>query len=176
MEEIGAFERKSAAGWERPERAVLAYRAVVVALVAGVAETLFRAAQMLEDPGVGLSDVAVGLGVRAAIYLTVFWLAVRMLFGSRWARWILAVGLGTVGLASLAAEPVRAVFTADDPSAVFTGWTPIALLLGLFRAVHILAVLVAVPAAVLAGGHTRSTPRTGSMPRTRPGVRAARRA
>ncbi|MGW4355259.1 hypothetical protein ACWELJ_24550 [Nocardia sp. NPDC004582] len=169
MEEIGAFERKSAAGWERPERAVLAYRAVVVALIAGVAETLLRAARALEDPGTPVSGVAAALAIRAAIYLAVFALAARMLFGSRWARRILAVGLGTVGLASLAAEPVRAMLTADHPSAVLTGWTPIALLLGLFRAVHILAVLVAVPAAMLAGG------RTGSTPRTDPGVRAARR-
>ncbi|MFD7847598.1 hypothetical protein ACFV4K_32285 [Nocardia sp. NPDC059764] len=157
MEEIGAFERKSAAGWERPERAVLAYRAVVVALVAGVAETLVRAALVLEDPGIGLSGVAAGLGVRAAIYLTVFWLAARMLFGSRWARGILAVGLGTAGLASLVAEPLSALLAADSTGALFTGWTPASVLIGLFRTAHILAVLVAVPAAVLAGNRVQPT-------------------
>ncbi|MEU1208062.1 hypothetical protein [Nocardia sp. NPDC005825] len=156
MEEIGAFERKSAAGWERPERAVLAYRAVVVALVAGVAETLVRAARVLEDPGVGLSGVAAGLGVRAAIYLTVFWLAARMLFGSRWARGILVVGLGTVGLASLVAEPLDALLAADSTGVLFTGWNPASALIGLFRAAHILAVLVAVPAAVLAGNRVQA--------------------
>ncbi|MEU1428051.1 hypothetical protein ABZ412_13345 [Nocardia sp. NPDC005746] len=156
MEEIGAFERKSAAGWERPARAVLAYRAVVVALVAGVAETLLRAARVLEDPGVGLPGVAAGLGIRAAIYLTVFWLAARMLFGSRWARAILVVGLGTVGLASLVAEPLSALLEADSTGALFTGWTPASVLIGLFRAAHILAVLIAVPAAVLAGNRVQA--------------------
>lgn len=157
MDEVGAFERKSAAGWERPERAVLAYRAVVIALVAGVAETLLRAAQALEDPGVPVAGVAVALAIRAGIYLAVFALAARMLFGNLWARGILVVGLGTVGLASLAMEPVSVLLAADHPGTMFTAWTPTSVVLGLLRAVHIVAVLVAVPAAVLAG--RRAKPR-----------------
>ncbi|MFF0610340.1 hypothetical protein ACFYUD_16885 [Nocardia tengchongensis] len=171
MDEIGAFERKSAAGWERPERAVLAYRAIVIALVAGVAETLLRAAQALEDPGVPVTGVAVALTIRAGIYLAVFALAARMLFGSLWARGILVVGLGTVGLASLVAEPVGALLAADRLSAVFTGVTPVAVILGLFRAVHVVAVLVMIPAAIQAGTTTGST----AMPLVRPTAAGAGR-
>ncbi|BAW09737.1 hypothetical protein [Nocardia seriolae] len=151
MTEIGAFERTSAAAWARPERAILAYRAVVVALVAGVGETLGRAAIALDAPDVQISGIALGLAIRAAIYLTVFALAARMLLGSLRARGILVVGLGTVGLASLVVEPLGAILSADHPGDLFTGWTPNAVILGLFRAIHILAVLVAVPAAIRAG-------------------------
>ncbi|MFE3055395.1 hypothetical protein [Nocardia sp. NPDC059239] len=151
MNEIGAFERTSAAVWARPQRAVLAYRAIVVALIAGVAETLGRVALALDEPGVHLAGIALGLLIRAAIYLTVFALAARMLAGNLWARWILVVGLGTLGLASLAVEPLRAALTAEHLGDLFTHWTPNAVILGLFRAAHIIAVLVAVPAAVMAG-------------------------
>ncbi|MEC3952053.1 hypothetical protein VMT65_03300 [Nocardia sp. CDC153] len=151
MTEIGAFERTSAAVWERPERAILAYRAVVVALVAGVGETLGRAAIALDGSDVRMSSLAGGLAVRAAIYVLVFALAARMLGGSLWARAILVVGLGTLGLASLVVEPVGAVLSAHHLGDVFTGWTPNTVILGLFRAAHIVAVLVFVPAAVAAG-------------------------
>ncbi|MVU81787.1 hypothetical protein GPX89_31690 [Nocardia sp. ET3-3] len=154
MTEIGAFERTSAAVWARPERAVLAYRAVVIALIAGVAETLGRAAIALDDSGVTVSGLAIGLAVRAAIYVAVFALAARMLAGSLWARGILVVGLSTVGLASLVLEPMGAMLAARHLSDVFSGWTPNAVLLGLFRAVHVIAVLIAVPAAILAGPRT----------------------
>ncbi|WP_460717374.1 hypothetical protein [Nocardia heshunensis] len=151
MTEIGAFERTSAAVWERPERAILAYRAVVAALVAGVAETLGRAAIVIDAPDGHLSGIAVGLLIRAAIYLTVFALAARMLTGSLWARGILVVGLGTVGLASLVMEPLGAIFSAHHFADLFTDWTPNAVLLGLFRATHIIAVLVFLPAAITSG-------------------------
>ncbi|MFJ9369366.1 hypothetical protein ACIRRA_33780 [Nocardia sp. NPDC101769] len=151
MNEIGAFERTSAAAWARPDRAVLAYRAIVVALIAGVAEALGRVALALDEPGVHVQGIAFGLLMRAAIYLTVFALAARMLAGNLWARRVLVVGLGTLGLASLAVEPLRAVLTAEHPGDLFTHWTPNAVILGLFRTAHIIAVLVAVPAAVMAG-------------------------
>ncbi|WP_157184686.1 hypothetical protein [Nocardia niigatensis] len=164
MTEIGAFERKSAAGWAQPERAILAYRAIVAALVAGVAETLGHATLALYDPGTRASGLAAGLAVRAAIYLTVFALAARMLFGSRWARGMLVLGLGTVGLASLVVEPVGAILSAGDLGALCTGWTPKTVVFGVFRAVHIVAVLVAVPAAVLAGQRVDQAVGGGSSP------------
>ncbi|AYF72795.1 hypothetical protein D7D52_01700 [Nocardia yunnanensis] len=151
MTEIGAFERTSAAVWERPERAILAYRAVVAALVAGVAETLGRAAIALDASDVRVSGIVVGLLVRAAIYAAVFTLAARMLTGSRWARLILVIGLGTVGLASLVVEPIGAILSAHSFGDLLTGWTPNTVLLGLFRAAHVLAVLVFLPAALTTG-------------------------
>ncbi len=151
MTEIGAFERTSAAVWARPERAVLAYRAILIALIAGIAETLGRMAIVLDRPDAQIIGVAVGLLVRVAIYLAVFALAARMLSGSVWARWVLVIGLGTIGLASLVVEPLRAIATADQLGDVFLGWTPNSVVLGLFRAIHIAAVLVGVPAAILAG-------------------------
>ncbi|MEC3916786.1 hypothetical protein [Nocardia sp. CDC160] len=154
MTEIGAFERTSAAVWERPERAILAYRAVVVALVAGVGETLGHAALALDDSDVRIPSLALALAIRGAIYVTVFALAARMLTGSQLARAVLVVGLGTVGLASLVMEPIAAALSSPHLAHLFTGWNPNTVILGLFRAAHIIAVLVFVPAAITAGHRT----------------------
>ncbi|WP_369638047.1 hypothetical protein [Nocardia sp. JMUB6875] len=151
MTEIGAFERTAAAVWARPDRAVLAYRAIIIALIAGLAETLGRMAIVLDGPDAQIIGVAVGLLIRVAIYLAVFALAARMLTGSVWARWVLVIGLGTLGLASLVVEPLHAITTADHLGDMFLGWTPNSVIIGLFRAIHIAAVLVGVPAAILAG-------------------------
>lgn len=151
MKEIGAFERSASAVWERPQQAVLAFRAVVAALIFGIAETLMRASILLDRPGETVASIGPALLIRVAIYVAVFAVAARMLTGSRWARWVLVIGLGTVGLASLVIEPLRAVLDAEHPGDLFAGWTWQSAALGVFRAGHVIAVLVAVPAAMMAG-------------------------
>ncbi|MBF6131680.1 hypothetical protein IU501_01500 [Nocardia otitidiscaviarum] len=135
----------------RTRAASVALHSVLIAVYCGVGETLLRAAMLLERPDADIGGLLPGLGLRAAIYLTVVVLAFRMAAGSAWARWVLAGGLGTVGLLSLLVEPVRAVLTAPHISELTMGWTTESVVVGFLRAVHILAVLVALPALARAG-------------------------
>lgn len=92
-----------------------------------------------------------GLLIRAAIYLTVLTVAVRMAAGIGWARIALILGLGTVGLASLLVEPIGAVLSGE----LSVDWSVGSVAIGALRTVHIVAVLVAVPAMVRAGMQVR---------------------
>ncbi|MFB8006275.1 hypothetical protein [Nocardia sp. NPDC056000] len=152
MTEVSASHRFPTA--PEPVRAPLlslAFRAIVIALLAGVGETVLRAGIALADPDTNAGGLVYGLLIRSAIYLAVLTAAVRMVAGVAWARMALIIGLGTVGLASLVAEPIGAVFTGH----VAIEWTAGNIAIGVLRAVHIVAVLVAVPAMVRAGTQLR---------------------
>ncbi|MGW4328559.1 hypothetical protein ACWEKR_21965 [Nocardia sp. NPDC004573] len=127
-----------------PPRAVrVAFIALVVALVAGVAETIARA---FLSPAADPASVATGLGLRMAIYLLVLAVAVRMTRGDRWARLLLTVGIGVFGLLSLIIEPLAAAMSANELRDLVRAAAPASLLLAAFRAVHVIAVLIAIPA------------------------------
>ncbi|PXX67065.1 hypothetical protein DFR70_103821 [Nocardia tenerifensis] len=131
----------------QPPRAVLvAFIGLVVALLAGVAEAIERTALTLERDQVDMADLATGLAVRLGIYLVVLLVAVRMTHGARWARLLLTFGIGVIGLLSLIVEPLAALLSADRFGDLFAGFTLEAAVIGLFRTVHIVAVLVAIPA------------------------------
>ncbi|WP_282777700.1 MULTISPECIES: hypothetical protein [unclassified Nocardia] len=135
----------------RPHSVTVALHAVLIAVYCGVGETLLRAAMLLERPEADIDGLLPALAMRAAVYLTVVVLTFRMAAGSSWARWTLVAGLGTAGLLSLLAEPVRAVLTAPHFGELMVGWTTESVVIGALRAVHILAVLIALPALVRAG-------------------------
>ncbi|WP_330185117.1 hypothetical protein OHB26_16930 [Nocardia sp. NBC_01503] len=152
MTEVSASHRFPAA--PEPVRAPLlslAYRAIVVALLAGAGETVLRAGIALADPDTNAGGLVYGLLIRAAIYLTVLTVAVRMAAGIGWARIALILGLGTVGLASLLVEPIGAVLSGE----LSVDWSVGSVAIGALRTVHIVAVLVAVPAMVRAGMQVR---------------------
>ncbi|WP_156095069.1 hypothetical protein [Nocardia lijiangensis] len=125
-----------------PRSVALAAAGFVVALLAGIGEALARAAMTLDRSEADVPDLAAGLAVRCAIYLVVFAVVVRMTRGDRMARLALALGLGILGLASLLVEPLTALATEGFDLSV----TPSSLTLGILRAIHVLAVLVAIPA------------------------------
>ncbi|MEU1963508.1 hypothetical protein [Nocardia sp. NPDC019304] len=128
-----------------PPRAVrVAFNALVVALVAGGAEAIARAARDFStaDP----TSVAPGLGLRIAIYLLVLAVAVRMTRGDRWARLLITVGIGVLGLLSLIIEPLAAAMSANEFRDLFRDTPPVGLLLATLRTVHVVAVLIAIPA------------------------------
>lgn len=133
-----------------PRPVSIAFAGVVVALLAGVAEALVHTAVALEKAEADVGGLAVGLAVRAAIYLAVLAAAVLMSRGSHPARLALTLGLGVVGLSSLLIEPVTAVLDGGIP---WSAATPGALLIATLRAVHVAAVLVAVPAMWASGAH-----------------------
>ncbi|MFC9996619.1 hypothetical protein [Nocardia sp. NPDC127526] len=152
MTEIGTGRTVTAG--VRPARdslLLLAHRAVVVALVAGLCEGVMRAAVALERSEADIGDLTTGMLMRGAIYLAVYAVSRRMLAGAVWARWVLVIGLGVFGLASLLIEPVSELFAAEEPIELLTSVTWESLILGLFRTVHVIAVLVAVPAMLWAG-------------------------
>ncbi|MEU2041061.1 hypothetical protein [Nocardia niwae] len=123
-----------------PPAVRVAFVALVVALVAGIAEAIARA--LTADP----AGVATGLGLRTAIYLLVLAVAVRMTHGDRWARLLLTVGIGVFGLLSLIIEPLAAAMSANELRDLFRDATPASLLVAALRTVHVLAVLIAIPA------------------------------
>lgn len=128
-----------------PPRTVrVAFVALVVALVAGGAEAIARAARAFStaDP----ASLATGLGLRIAIYLLVLFVAARMTRGDRWARLLITVGIGVFGLLSLIIEPLAAAMSANEFRDLFRDAAPAASLLATLRTVHVLAVLIAIPA------------------------------
>ncbi|MFE9582674.1 hypothetical protein ACFYO1_40320 [Nocardia sp. NPDC006044] len=131
----------------QPPRAVLvAFVGFVVALLAGVAEAVEQAALLLERDEVDMAGLATGLAVRLGIYLVVLVVAIRMTHGARWARLLLTFGIGVIGLLSLIIEPLAALLSADKFGDLFARLTVESVVIGGFRTIHVVAVLVAVPA------------------------------
>ncbi|MGK8521719.1 hypothetical protein ACRS6B_09270 [Nocardia asteroides] len=122
----------------------VAFGALVVALAAGIAEALARAA--LAFPVADPASLATGLVVRTALYALVLAVSVRMTRGDRWARLLITVGIGVFGLLSLIVEPLATVMSANELSDVFRDAAPATLLLAALRTVHVAAVAIAVPA------------------------------
>jgi len=113
----------------------------LVAVGAGVAETVVQVVQAHGD-GDSMSSLAGQLAVRAVIYGALFVVIDRYFRrGVRWSRYLLAGLLGTVGVASLVAEPIGwLIYNGDlssvDSSAAF-------LTIATLRWVHLTAVLTA---------------------------------
>ncbi|MGW4089916.1 hypothetical protein [Nocardia sp. NPDC004750] len=128
-----------------PPRALgVAFVALVVALVAGGAEAITRAVRAFSTADA--ASLAMGLGFRAALYLLVLAVAVRMTYGDRWARLLITVGIGVFGLLSLIIEPLAAAMSANQLRDLVRDAAPESLLLATFRTVHVTAVLIAIPA------------------------------
>lgn len=133
----------------RPRAVNVAFGGLVTALAAGVAEGLLRAARGGDEFGA----TAAGLLPRLAIYLAVAGVALYMLNGSRVARALLTVGIGVVGLVSLIIEPLAVVLSTDDYTTLFDGMSPSSTVLAGCRTVHILAVVIAIPAMYTPAAH-----------------------
>lgn len=131
----------------RPPRAVsVAFTGLVAALLCGVGEALTYVAVHLDSPSADVGSLTTGLAVRGVIYLVVLGVAIRMAHGARWARIVLTIGIGIVGLASLIIEPAAATLSAQEIGDLFDNLSPSAVITGIFRTGHILAVLIAIPA------------------------------
>ncbi|MFI6043115.1 hypothetical protein ACIA8C_15865 [Nocardia sp. NPDC051321] len=137
---------RSGAPAQPPRPVLVAFVGLVAALLAGVAEAIVQTALLLERDEVDLAGLATGLGVRLGIYLVVLIVAIRMTHGARWARILLTFGIGVIGLLSLIIEPLAALLSADKFGDLFADLTVESAMIGLFRAIHIVAVLVAIPA------------------------------
>ncbi|KAF0836517.1 hypothetical protein [Nocardia caishijiensis] len=139
----------------RPGAVRVAFAGLVTALAAGVAEGLLRAVR----GGTEFGATATGLLPRLAIYLVVLGVAMRMADGSRVARALLTVGIGVIGLVSLVIEPLAVVLSTDDFGALFGGLPTDSAVLVACRAVHILAVVIAIAAMYTPAAHRWFTQR-----------------
>ena len=113
-----------------------------IAVGAGALETIGTVAVQAAD-GAADSALAVGVGVRVAVYTIVLLVVAALWRGNRWARVGLAVGLGGLGLLSLVADPVGWLASGNS---VWDGLraadVQLALLIAV-RSVHVAAVLAA---------------------------------
>ncbi|WP_433712313.1 hypothetical protein ACQP2U_39775 [Nocardia sp. CA-084685] len=124
----------------------MAFTGLVIALLCGVGEAIAYTAVQLDRPNADIGSLATGLAIRGGIYLAVLGVAVRMARGARWARTVLTVGIGVIGLASLIIEPLAATLSAKQISDLFDNLTASAVIIGTLRTGHIVAVLIAIPA------------------------------
>lgn len=123
---------------ETPATVRVAFVSWLVAVGAGVLETILMATGP-EAAG----DMTAGLVIRSAVFVTAVAVAWQMLLGRRWARLVLAAGLGVVGLASLVADPIAWLAEGGSFATLVDDSTPADLVFGLSRTVHTLAVLAA---------------------------------
>lgn len=123
--EIPATVRVAFAGW-------------LIAVGAGVLETILTL--IGDDPVAGM---AAGLVIRSVVFGAAVAVAWQMLAGRRWARLVLAVGLGVIGLSSLVADPIAWMAGGNSFTALLDVSSPADLLFGASRTIHTLAVLSA---------------------------------
>lgn len=112
----------------------------LAAIAAGVFETFVVVAG--GDAG---DSPAIGVAVRAAVYVVVVLVALRMRAGRRWARLALALGLGVAGTLSLLIGPVEWLLDGNSVRAQSENGGAIWWLETAARALHVAAVWAAVP-------------------------------
>lgn len=113
----------------------------LVAVGAGVFETVLAVGGMVADGTAGAGALVGGIGLRVAVFAVAIVLTLRMGGGANAARWALAVLLGGLGMVSMVAEPIGWLLGGGSiaeaaAQADLTGW-----LFGISRVLHVLAVL-----------------------------------
>ncbi|MGA6203933.1 hypothetical protein ACPESR_04170 [Nocardia testacea] len=156
-----ALTRRDSPPGPRPTAVTTAFVALVAAVGCGITETAVRGALLPDEADIGA--LIGGWLLRTGIYLGVLVVAWRMLRGERWAVYLLTVGIGVLGTASLVVEPVRLL--AAGGTGIFADMSATTILLASIRAGHICAVFVAIPAmhipsarAWFRGGHDSPEP------------------
>jgi hypothetical protein len=124
-----------------PQTARLATSLWLVAVGAGVVETVVQVTNALSD-GDSMSSLAGQIAIRAVIYGALFVIIDRYFRrGVRWSRYFVAGLLGTVGVASLVSEPIDWLVSNGDLTTV--DWSATSVTITVLRTVHLTAVLSA---------------------------------
>ncbi|MFE9477080.1 hypothetical protein ACFYNM_00580 [Streptomyces spororaveus] len=121
-----------------------AYGLWLTAVAAGAFETVLAIGRMVADGTASAGEIGVGLTVRLTVFTVAVLVAGRMRDGARWARIILAVGLGVLGTASMVVQPLGYLADGGSLSAALSRAGALDLVFGASRAVHVGAVLAAV--------------------------------
>ena len=121
-----------------PRAVQTAFALWLVAVGAGVAETIVRVADSL---AAGAGAGAGGVLVRGIVYSAVIYVATRMRSGKRWARGTLAIALGVVGTLSLVIDPISWLAAGNSLRDVFADADLLFAFVAPIRAVHLAAVI-----------------------------------
>ncbi|WP_327107076.1 hypothetical protein [Nonomuraea glycinis] len=116
----------------------------LVAVAAGIFETVLAVTGLLSSGTAGAGEVLSGVGLRVVVFGTAFFLVWRMWQGRNWARWSLVGLLGVLGLLSMVVEPVQWLLAGGSIIDAVTQAGVQELLFGGSRLLHVLAVLGAV--------------------------------
>ncbi|MEU4232097.1 hypothetical protein AB0F17_48060 [Nonomuraea sp. NPDC026600] len=116
----------------------------LVAVAAGVFETVLAVGDLLSTGTASAGELLSGVGIRLAVFVTAVFLALRLRHGRNWARWTLAVTLGVFGTLSLVMQPVQWLMDGHSVAEAFAGADAMGLMFAGSRVLHVLAVLGAV--------------------------------
>lgn len=129
---------------EPPAPVRAAFTLWVVAVAAGVFETVLAVGRLVAEGSGSTAEIAVGLAVRLPVFTAALLVTLRMRRGYGWARIVLTLGLGVVGTASMVIAPIHALAHGRTPGVVLREAGAMDLVFGASRVVHVTAVLSAV--------------------------------
>lgn len=139
---VGFLDESANAGRVGPVALRVACLLWLTAVAAGVVEAAIQVTQVLADTGPS-AGVAMSLAIRALVYTAVVAVVAFLWHGRRWARVLLAVGLGGVGVLSLVIEPIRWLAAGGDPAIMLSTADATFAAIAVTRGIHLAAVLVA---------------------------------
>ncbi|MCX4783027.1 hypothetical protein [Streptomyces sp. NBC_01264] len=127
-----------------PQATRTAYALWLTAVAAGAFETVLAIGRMAADGTGSPGEIGVGLAIRLSVFTAAVLVARRMRDGARWARIVLALGLGVLGTASMVLQPLGHLLDGGSIVAAAEGAGALDWVFGASRAVHVGAVLTAV--------------------------------
>ncbi|MFE2285389.1 hypothetical protein ACFXDJ_14585 [Streptomyces sp. NPDC059443] len=141
---MSATTTATATSTHPPKTIRTAHTLWLTAIAAGAFETVLAITRMTADGTGSAGEIGIGLAVRLTVFAAAALIARRMRAGARWARITLALGLGVLGTASMAVQPLGYLLDGGSLSAAAARAGALDWLFGASRAVHVAAVLTAV--------------------------------
>lgn len=127
----------------KPQALRIAFYLWIVAIAAGVFETLLVVASALFDDASlsGGEDFVPGVIIRLIIFSIMTFVAVQMYKGKNWARFTISILLGILGLLSLIIQPVMWLLEGHAITDAFTSLNIYSALFMTSRMLHVVAVI-----------------------------------
>lgn len=116
----------------------------LVAIGAGVFETVLAIIDLLADGSAAPGEIAVGVVIRLAVFVAAGVIAIRMRQGRNWARLALVLLLGVGGTLSLVIAPIQWLLEGNSLNTALANVTLTGFLFTTSRVIHVGAVLGAV--------------------------------
>jgi hypothetical protein len=126
-----------------PKEVQRAYTFWILAIVSGMAETIFVVTDSLLKNATSIQGLVMGILVRGIIYTIFIFVTIQMRKRKNWARITLAIGLGIVGTLSLIIDPISWLMKGHAISEAFVGLNVWSILFTLSRIIHIICVFAA---------------------------------
>ncbi|MCX4671345.1 hypothetical protein OG453_32470 [Streptomyces sp. NBC_01381] len=143
----------------------------ITAVAAGVFEMVLAVGGLIADGDTTAGEIAGGLVVRMTVFSAAVLLAVQLRRGRNWARWVLAVGLGGFGTASLVVGPVQWLADGHAPLDAFRDLGVVDALFGASRVLHLSAVLGALVLMFVPAANAWFKASSGARPKRLSGTR-----